>query len=76
MGNEYREYLENELKDAQGKFEKAKREAIEEIGNMNFYMAEDFGAAYTSHIDKITSAAARVKAIGEAIKTYDYFQNK
>ena len=76
MGNEYREYLEKELKEAQEKFEEAKREAIKEIENMNFHMAEDFGAAHTTHIDKITSAAARIKAIGEAMKVYDYFQNK
>lgn len=76
MGNEYKEYLEEELKKAQERFEKAKREVIQEIENMNFYMAEDYGAAYASHIDKITSAAARIKAIGEAIQVYDYYQNK
>ena len=48
MGNEYKEYLEKELKEAQEKFEEAKREAIKEIENMNFHMAEDFGAAHTT----------------------------
>lgn len=76
MNNEYREYLEKELKEAQERFEKAKREAIEEIENMSFHMAQDFGAAYASHIDKVTAAAAKIKTIGEAIAAYDYFQKR
>lgn len=76
MNNEYRVYLEEELKEAEKKFENAKKEAAEEIANMSFLMAEDFGAAYASHIDKVTSAAARIKTINEMIQVYDFFQKK
>ena len=76
MNNEYRVYLEEELKEAEKKFENAKKEAAEEIANMSFLMAEDFGAAYASHIDKVTSAAARIKAINEMIRVYDFFREK
>lgn len=76
MNKEYREYLEKELKEAQEKFEIAKMEAAKEIENMSFQMAEDFGAAYASHIDRVTAAAAKIKAIGNAISAYDYFSAK
>lgn len=75
MSKDYREYLEEELKKAQQEFEKAKMDSIKEIEKMSVFMAEDFGAAYTSHIDKITAAAARVKALGEAMQVFDYMQN-
>lgn len=75
MSKDYREYLEEELKRAQQKFEKAKMDSIKEIEEMNFLMAEDFGAAYASHIDKITAAAAKINALREAIQVFDYMQN-
>ena len=62
-----KEYLVEELKKAEEAFEKAKAEAIRAIEGMNFRRAEDYGAAYCSHIDKITAAAARVKALGDVI---------
>ena len=71
-----REYLERELQKAQEKFEETKKAAAKEIENMSVYMAEDFGAAYASHIDKVTAAAAKIRVIEDALHTYDYFQNK
>ena len=50
-------------------------DSIKEIEEMNFLMAEDFGAAYASHIDKITAAAAKINALREAIQVFDYMQN-
>jgi len=43
---------------------------------MNHFTAQDFGAAYASHIDKVTAAAAKIKAIAEALEAYKYFSGK
>lgn len=76
MNNEYLKYLEKELKKATEAFEEAKKQAAEEILNMSHFMAEDYGAAYASHIDKVTAAAARIKATAEAMDAYKYFNEK
>lgn len=76
MKNEYLEYLENELKKAAEAFEEAKKQTAEEILNMNYFTAQDFGAAYASHIDKVTAAAAKIKATAEALNAYKYFNEK
>ena len=76
MNNKYLEYLENEMKKSVEAFEEAKKQAAEEILNMNYFTAQDFGAAYASHIDKVTAAAARIKATAEAMDAYKYFNEK
>lgn len=76
MKKEYLEYLENELKKSVEAFEEAKKQAADEILNMNHFTAQDFGAAYASHIDKVTVAAAKIKTIAEALEAYKYFSEK
>jgi len=76
MKKEYLEYLENELKKSVEAFEEAKKQAADEILKMNHFTAQDFGAAYASHIDKVTAAAAKIKAIAEALEAYKYFSGK
>lgn len=76
MNTEYLKYLENELDKAVKAFDLAKKEAANQILKMNYYLAEDFGAAYASNIDKVTAAAAKIKATSEAIDAYKYLSNK
>ena len=73
MKKEYLEYLENELKKSVEAFEEAKKQAADAILNMNHFMAQDFGAAYASHIDKVTVAATQIKTIAEVLNAYKYF---
>lgn len=72
----YLEYLESELKKSVEAFEKAKKQAAEDILNMNHFTAQDFGAAYASHIDKVTAAAAKIKATTEALEAYKFYNEK
>ena len=68
----YLEYLNNEINKAQADFESAKMEAAREIEIMTAHIAVDYGAAYAARIDKITAAAARIKALAEAKRVYEY----
>ncbi len=76
MERNYVEYLNKEYEKAEADFNKAKAEAIREIENMTPFVAVDYGAGYASHIEKITTAAARMKAIAEARTAYNYFEEK
>lgn len=68
----YLEYLQSEIDRAQADFEAAKKEVAREIEVMTAHIAIDYGAAYAAHIDKITAAAARIKALAEAKRVYEY----
>lgn len=76
MAKNYLEYLNEEYEKAETEFNKAKAEVAEEIKNMTAFVAVDYGAGYASHIEKITNAAARMKAIAEARSAYEYFEKK
>ncbi len=72
----YLEYLESEFKKSVEEFEKVKKEVAEEILTMNHFTAQDFGAAYASHIDKVTVAATKVRTLADSLNAYKYFANK
>lgn len=74
MAQNFKEYLSEEFDKAVKEFEKAKQEAASEILSMTHFTAVDFGAAYASHIDKVTAAAAKLRTIAEFGNTYDYFE--
>lgn len=76
MAQNFKEYLREEFDRAVKEFEKAKEEAAAEILSMTHFTAVDFGAAYASHIDKVTAAAAKLRAIAEFSNTYDYFEKR
>lgn len=76
VAHNYREYLNEEFEKAQSEFEKAKQDAAAEIMRMSHFSATDFGAAYASHIDKVTASAAKLRTIAECLNTFDYFQGK
>lgn len=76
MLNSYAEYLGYEYKKAVKNFEDAKAEAVRSLEGMQSFMAEQYGAGYASHIDKISVHAAKVQALAEAIKAYEHFSGK
>ncbi|MCM1218117.1 MAG: hypothetical protein NC548_26825 [Lachnospiraceae bacterium] len=76
MEKNYIEYLNKEYQKAEAAFNKAKAEAIQEIENMTSFIAVDYGAGYASRIERITKAAASMKAIAEARSAYEYFLEK
>lgn len=76
MPKNYNEYLKSELEKAISNFEETKKEAAREIETMTYFEATDFGAAYASRIDKVTEAAAKIRAIAEAINAYEYFERE
>ena len=44
--------------------------------SMTPFIAADYGAGYASRIEKITRAAASMRAIAEARSAYEYFLKK
>ena len=79
MSNEayekYVEELKNQLDKAEREFIEAKKEAIKQLQYMGTYEALEFGAAYFTHIDKVTKAAAELKKIQELLAIVAYFKN-
>lgn len=73
MPKNYREYLMNELKEAEKGFEKAKKEAVHELETMDPYMAQDYGAGYCAHVDRVTAAAAKVVQARQMLRIYGDF---
>lgn len=76
MANTYIEYLRDEFEIAKSDFEKAKREATDDLKQMTFYAAVDRGAAYDSRIDRVTIAATKLKTLADNIQAYEYFQKE
>lgn len=70
MKGTYLQYLEEELKKAEKEFERAKREAAEEISKMKWHVAVDYGAAYAAHIEQVTKAAVEAQKIGQMLQAY------
>ncbi len=73
MHNTYREQLQYEYDSTVEAFEKAKKEAMKELEQLDVYRAMDYGAGYATHIDKISVAAGKVTALASQIRAYDYF---
>ena len=71
---EYRVYLETNLKQAQYEFEEAKASAVKDLQDMDPYHAQDWGAAYYTKIDKITAAGTKVMQWHLALEAYEDFQ--
>lgn len=72
MANTFKEELANKYLKAEEDFQKAKEEAIHNLMKMEAHIAVEYGAAYASHIDKVTAAAARVMELGELIRAFQY----
>lgn len=68
------EELNVQLDKAGAEFIYAKQEAIKALENMHIHQAVDFGAAYCTHIDKVTKAAAEYTKIGELLEFTKYMQ--
>lgn len=73
MKRGYLDHLVEEYNKAVDDFEKAKKEAADEIMRMTSLTANEMGAAYASRIERITNAAARIEVLRNTIGTYAYF---
>lgn len=73
MEKTYKQHLEEELAKAEKEFEDAKKAAAEEISNMEWHVAVDYGAAYASHIEKVTKAAVKAQTIGQMLNEYKWY---
>jgi hypothetical protein len=68
----YRQVLKGNLERAMEDFEEARAKALRYLESITTRDAADFGAAYGTHIDKITQAGARVEEIKLAMRAFDY----
>ena len=79
MSNEaYEKYVEElkaQIDRAEKNFNESKEEAIKTLEKLNVHTAVDFGAAYVTHIDKVTAAAAELRKIHELLRIAEYFKN-
>lgn len=73
MERTYEQHLEAELSKAEKEFEDAKKAVAEEISNMKWHIAVDYGAAYASHIEKVTKAAVKAQTIGRMLREYRWY---
>ena len=64
--------LQKEIKNAEGDFADAKASAIKDLDGMTIHMATDFGAAYATHIDRVTRFASKIKTLYEVLNGYKY----
>lgn len=71
--DKYLNHLQEELEKAVNNFEKAKQEAAAEILKMSVHIAEDYGAGYAAHVERITKEASKICTIHEQIRAYEYF---
>lgn len=76
MTRNYSEYLSEEYKKAEAAFNEAKAETLREIEALTPRDAAEYGAAYYSRIERMTKAAASMKAIAEARSVYEYYTKK
>lgn len=76
MERTYEQHLEAELAKAEKEFEDAKKAVAEEISNMEWHVAVDYGAAYASHIEKVTKAAVKVQTIGQMLHEYRWYMEQ
>lgn len=73
MAQNFKEDLADKYRKAEEGFQDAKKEAARAIENMEARVALEYGAAYASHIDKVTAAAARVMELGQVIRAFQFF---
>ncbi len=73
MEKTYKQHLEEELSKAEKEFEDAKKAVAEEISNMDWHVAVNYGAAYASHIEKVTKAAVKAQTIGQMLNEYNWY---
>lgn len=76
MTRNYREYLEQQLAQAQQEFEEARASAAKDIEGMDPFHAQSWGAAYYTKIDKVTAAGTKVMQIHLALEAYDDFNKE
>lgn len=57
---------------AEADFEEAKFSAIKDLEGMSIHLATDFGAAYATHIDKVTCSASKIKTLYEVLQGYKF----
>lgn len=69
----FKEDLQHEIDDATEKFEQAKKNAINELENMDCRKAINFGAAYATHIDNVTNYASKLVALCDVMDMYNYY---
>jgi hypothetical protein len=72
MQDKFISTIQKEIEDTKKEFEKAKQSAIKELQTMSIHMATDFGAAYATHIDKVTYQATKIKTLYETLDAYKY----
>ena len=73
MYENYFEYLEAQVKEAEEEFNRAKENAIKDLEHMDIWMATNYGAAYATKIDDVTKAAQKVLTASEALRAYQYY---
>lgn len=73
MEKTYKQHLEEELSKAEKEFEDAKKAVAEEISNMDWHVAVNYGAAYASHVEKVTKAAVKAQTIGQMLNEYNWY---
>lgn len=69
----FRDYLNHEIEAASRRFETAKEEIIREIKTMSIFDAHFYGAAYASHTEKLTAAAAELETLHKIFRRYEFF---
>lgn len=73
MGKSFRDDLKERYERALQDFERAKAEATKDIERIQPYNALEYGAAYFTKIDKVTSAGARVMELANLVRAYEYY---
>lgn len=78
MKKTFLEALDNEIKKAEENYKAAKTETLSNFKSDNIYSEihtfTDFGAAYATHIDKITRYATEIKTLYQIKNMYEYYQ--
>ena len=71
-----RDFLVNELDKAQRDFDEVKKAILTSVENIDPWDCVNFGAAYYTHIDKLTNAGQKIKTIADALSAFDYYRAK
>lgn len=70
MMNEYFEFLVDSYNEATDEFESLKANIVKEVSNMSAFTAEEYGAAYSSNIERMTAVAGKIRSLSESIRMY------
>lgn len=80
MKKSFIEELNRQIEIAIEKYNQAKAEAIKNLSDDNIYSGVhdhvEFGAAYVTHIDKVSIYAAKIKTLNEVKALYNHFENQ